>query len=298
MSRANGKRRRIPPKGNDFEPGPIRWLPQPDSFGGRLQPLSRYAYLLDADDDLAQEFEVSIRAAVRRVATVQVLSVEVGDCELHRLFEAVGRGFGLLILDGLVAFETGVGDRTACELIGSGDLLQAPCPRAEELLEQRDAWRALCPSHVALLDEDFSERTRAWPQIGQALLRRSGRRIADADALRAISGQPRLEVRLVLLMWHLATRWGRVEPGGIHLMLPLTHRLLGQLVAAERPSVSHALARLNHSGLVTGHACDLHLHGTLEGHFEALSERTTLGQLNANRQAPPSTAVPAVHQAM
>ena len=48
----------------------------------------------------------------------------------------------------------------------------------------------------------------------------------------------------MLLLWHLAARWGRVEPAGIRVSLPLTHRLLGQLVAAERPSISHALARL------------------------------------------------------
>ena len=70
--------------------------------------------------------------------------------------------------------------------------------------------------------------------------------------LRAITSQPRLEVRLVLLLWHLAARWGRVEPSGIRLSLPLTHRLLGQLVAAERPSISHALKRLAQAGLVTG----------------------------------------------
>ena len=58
-------------------------------------------------------------------------------------------------------------------------------------------------------------------------------------------------------------------------MLPLTHRLLGQLVAAERPSISHALARLADAGLVSGTAGDWHLHGTLDAHLETLIERTT-----------------------
>src|SRR5207245_9485797 len=87
--------------------------------------------------------------------------------------------------------------------------------------------------------------------------------------------QPKLEVRLVLLLWHLAARWGRVEPAGLRLSLPLTHRMLGQLVAAERPSISHALARLSHAGIVTGTAGDWHLHGDLDAHVEALIERTT-----------------------
>jgi hypothetical protein len=56
-------------------------------------------------------------------------------------------------------------------------------------------------------------------------------------------------------------------------MLPLTHRLLGHLAAAERPSISHALSRLSHAGLVTGSTGDLHLHGSIEEHLELLVRR-------------------------
>jgi len=44
----------------------------------------------------------------------------------------------------------------------------------------------------------------------------------------------------VLLLRRPAGRFGRVEPAGLRLTLPLTHRLLGQLAAAERPSISNA----------------------------------------------------------
>ena len=275
MLPAGGRRERdrVPVGSENSRTGPIRWPPATALSSRRLESASLYTYLLDADDDLAQEFDIRMRVAARQVATVRVLTAEAGPCDLGALFAAVGRGPGLLILDGLLAFETRVCDRTACELTGAGDILQPPFPRAEQLVEPSEAWRALWPTRFALLDHEFAERVRPWPQIALALLRRAGRRVADADALRAISCQPRLEVRLSLLMWHLATRWGRVEPSGIRLTLPLTHRLLGHLVAAERPSVSHALARLAHSGLVTGSACDLHLHGTLDDHLEALIER-------------------------
>ncbi len=95
---------------------------------------------------------------------------------------------------------------------------------------------------------------------------------------RAIAAQPRLEVRLALILWHLAARWGKVERGGIRLPLPLTHQLLGRLVGAERPSVSHALARLAQTGLVTGHGDEWHLHGSLGDQLawmiEPLGDRT------------------------
>jgi CRP/FNR family cyclic AMP-dependent transcriptional regulator len=265
-----------------------RWPPPPDLATRSPEAASLFTYLLDADDDLAQEFDVRMRVAARQMATVRVLDAEVGPCDLTSWFQSAGLGPGLLILEGLVAFETRVGNRTACELTGAGDLLQPPCPRAEELLEQCDAWRALQPTRFALLDQEFVERMRAWPQIGLALLRRAGRRIAETDALRAIACQPRLEVRLVLLLWHLSTRWGRVEPTGIRLTLPLTHRLLGQMVAAERPSITHALTRLGHSGLITGSAGDLHLHGTLDEHLEALTERHGALAVRSSRHRSPS----------
>lgn len=252
----------------------MRWPRRPYLAG--LQPASTalHAFLLDADDDLAQELDAHTRIAARQLATARVLDAGVGECELTAWFDAVRHGPGLLILDGLVAFETQVGDRTATELVGAGDLLQPPGERTDDLLQRRDGWRVLCPTRFALLDADFAERIRRCPQIVQALLCRAGRRIADIDVLRAITSQPRLEVRLVLLFWHLAARWGKVEPAGLRVSLPLTHRLLGQLVGAERPSVSHALGRLADAGLVTGPAVDLHLHGSLAQHLEALIERT------------------------
>ena len=260
-------------------PGDFRASPQlPESS-------ALYIYLLDADDDLAAEFDVRMLVAARQLATAKVLEVDVGACDLGEWFAAVADGPGLIILDGLMAIDARVGTRTATELVGAGDLLQPTRAQLDDLLERTDNWRALAPTRLALLDAEFAERVRPWPQITQALLRRAGERTTNVDALRAITCQPRLELRLALLFWHLASRWGRVEPSGIHLSLPLTHRLLGQLIGAERPSVSHALGRLARCGLVVGTAGDWHLQGSLEEHLEHLSERaSTLPTANA----PPS----------
>jgi Crp-like helix-turn-helix domain len=46
------------------------------------------------------------------------------------------------------------------------------------------------------------------------------------------------------LFWHLAERWGRVSGNGVLVPLALTHRILGQLVGARRPTVSTALREL------------------------------------------------------
>ncbi|HZU59960.1 MAG TPA: hypothetical protein VE983_03300, partial [Solirubrobacteraceae bacterium] len=93
---------------------------------GRAEPTRFYAYLLDADDELAEEFDVRTRIVARQATTVRVLVAQVGECDLWPAFDAVGAGAGLLILDGLIARETCVAGRTAAELVGSGDLLQPP----------------------------------------------------------------------------------------------------------------------------------------------------------------------------
>lgn len=237
--------------------------------------LALYAYVLDADDDLGGSLALRDRLTARQHVTARVLHAVPGPCALDRWLTVVGAGPGLLILDGLIAADTRVVERTITELLGSGDLVQPPSRNTDDLIERAESWRALTPCRLALLDGEFAHRVLPWPSIAHALLRRAERRAEDLGALRAISCEPRLEVRLVLLLFHLATRWGRVEPGGIHLTLPLTHQLLGRLVAAERPSISHALARLANAGLVTGAAGDLHLHGDLDTHLGALARPRT-----------------------
>ena len=87
------------------------------------------------------------------------------------------------------------------------------------------------------------------------------------------------------MLWHLAARWGKVEPGGIRLPLPLTHQLLGRLIGAERPSVSHALARLAETGLVTGHGNEWHIHGSVDQQLPTMLETasTQVEWLRASR---------------
>jgi CRP/FNR family transcriptional regulator, cyclic AMP receptor protein len=172
----------------------------------------------------------------------------------------------------VLALNTRVGDRIAAELLGPGDVVEPGEGEGDELLACTVGWRALVPMRFAVLDADFVDRVRPWPQIMQALLQRAERRARNLNVQRAIASQPRLDVRLALLLWHLADRWGRVEPGGIRLPLPLTHQLLGRLVGAERPSVSHALARLSRSGLVTGHGDEWHLHGNIEEQLQRMVE--------------------------
>ncbi len=231
---------------------------------------SSYQYLLDLDVDLADELDLRMRLAARPAITANTFDTDAGQVKLAELLVTASEGPGVLVLDGVLAVNVRVGGRIASELLGAGDLIE-PCQDSlEDLLACEIDWRALVPMRFAVLDRSFSERVRPWPQIMQALLRRTERRTRNLNVQRAISSQPRLEVRLTLLLWHLAARWGRVEPGGIRLPIPLTHQLLGRLVGAERPSVSHALARLSRAELVTGHGDEWHLHGSLDAQLASM----------------------------
>jgi DNA-binding IclR family transcriptional regulator len=61
---------------------------------------------------------------------------------------------------------------------------------------------------------------------------------------------------LLVLLWHLADRFGKVTPEGTHVPLPLSHSDLAELVGAARPSVSVALKQLAEDGLVWRHSSD------------------------------------------
>lgn len=246
----------------------------------RVEPARLYAYLLDVDEELAAGLDVRMRFAARQGTTARVLDAECGACDLAPWLQAVARGPGLLIIDGLLAVDTRIADRTSTELLGAGDLLAPMLLREEEMIEPHASWRALQASRLAVLDGEFLERTRPWPHIVKSLLQRAERRTEDLSLLRVIASHPRLEVRLALLLWHLGSRWGRVEPTGLRLTLPLTHRLLGQLVAAERPSVTHALSRLAGAGLISGASTDLHLQGSLGATLKELGS----GHRGAARQ--------------
>ena len=251
-----------------------RWAPRQPA-GPRRDGSLRY--LLDIDIDLAESLDVHTRLSARRMVTAVIFGADAGQLELASWLARAASGPGVMVLDGVLSVNVRVGDRIASELLGAGDLIDPVAGRDDELLACSTRWRGLVDTRFAVLDGAFATRVAPWPQLGQALLRRAERRTHSLNVQRAIACQPRLEVRLALLLWHLASRWGRVEPGGIRLTLPLTHQLLGHLIGAERPSVSHALARLSRSGLVTGHGDEWHIHARVDDEFDAMLDGSPAG---------------------
>lgn len=155
--------------------------------------------------------------------------------------EAVGH-FGYLILSGVIARRVQGGDRSSCELLGDGDLLR---PDASD---DGVVWTVLEEAELACLDARFTACMHRWPQIADALLERClARAHALAEQLAILSAHP-VDRRLLMMLWHLAERWGRVGPQGVRLPLPLTHGMLAEMSGVRRPSLSTAVGSLVDGG--------------------------------------------------
>jgi CRP/FNR family transcriptional regulator, cyclic AMP receptor protein len=106
-------------------------------------------------------------------------------------------------------------------------------------------------SRLAVLDHRLVLRMVPWPQLGLELFNRGTRRAHNLAVALAIAHHQRVDDRLVLTLWHLAERWGRVHSDGIVVPLPLGHQRLADLIGATRQSVTTAMGGLARSGAVS-----------------------------------------------
>lgn len=212
---------------------------------------SATCHFLREDPELAEAIPLARRSEAIERCTVAELYIPEGRGDGRGLVPLPG-GLGLLILEGLMIRRVGIDGRFGAELLGDGDLLR---PWQDEhdspMLALETGWSVVQPSRVALLDRAFVERClTAFPELAAAVVARAMQRARNLAVNMAIVHQARVDVRLHMLLWHLAGRWGRVHSDATVLPLRLTHTLLADLVAARRPTVTSALSQLARKGLV------------------------------------------------
>jgi hypothetical protein len=206
-------------------------------------------HLLEADPDLGALLSEPRRAEAERELVVRTHRLPVGPWDVSRLVGASADHVGLLILDGVLARELVVADHVSAELLGPGDLVRPWQGGSRAALLPVDAeWSVLSTLVVAVLDRRFASEAARYPELTAALFDRLGERSLRLATTQAISQLTRVDRRLKALFWHLAERWGRVSGDGVVVPLGLTHRILGQLVGARRPTVSTALSELAERG--------------------------------------------------
>jgi len=207
--------------------------------------------VLHADPELAGSLAGARRARAEQLSVAAVLRRPAGVWDAKADADHARKGFGLLVLDGVLVRRVGVDERVGAELLGPGDLLQPTAHDGEEATLPFEAtWRVLSPLQLAILDGHWAARMAPFPEVGTALLARALVRSRRLASMLAITHYPRLDDRLWLFFWEVADRFGRVRPDGVAIDLPLTHEVVSHLVGARRPSVSAALARLERDGLL------------------------------------------------
>jgi CRP-like cAMP-binding protein len=207
-------------------------------------------HILREDPELAEAVPRTARAQAIETCVARTAHLTTGMWDA-RPTEEFGRGIGLLVLAGLLVRRVGVDGRFGAELLGQGDLLR-PWQDGDESppLARTTGWRVLEPARLAIMDEAAARRLAAYPELTGRLVGRALDRSRHLTVSMAIIHQARVHVRLHMMFWHLAERWGRVRSEGVFLPLHLTHSVLADLVAARRPTVTTGLAELYRRQLV------------------------------------------------
>jgi CRP/FNR family cyclic AMP-dependent transcriptional regulator len=234
--------------------------------------MSETIQLLRHDPDLAEYLQGERLAQATQDCMARVVSFDAGQLTAVERVGELPKGLGLLLLDGFILRRVGLAGRYGTELLGEGDLLR-PWQDEEPSPRRTGRWKVLRPGRLAVLDYEFAVRMARYPEMFSCLLNRAVRRSRYMTANLAIIHQPRIDVRLHMLLWELAGRWGHVSRDGVRLPVRLTHATLAELVAARRPSVTKALGELAERSLVVWNGD----HWLLQG--RPPSELETLGAL-------------------
>ncbi len=208
--------------------------------------------IVDADPELADLLDAGERERARRQALTRERRLSPGAWDAANAAEPDKHHRGFMIIDGLLAREVDVLGRNCVELLGPGDVLRPWRWDAEGSHVQAEVgWVVLEPTRLAVLDHSLVVRMNPWPELGVELFARGTRRAHALAVTLAIAHHQRVDDRLLLTLWHLAERWGRVRSDGIALPLPLSHQRLADLIGAHRPSVTTAIGDLSRSGALS-----------------------------------------------
>lgn len=216
-------------------------------MAARFTSEARTICLLDIEPAFGDGVAAQDLPQARRALAVPTAAFPTGKFDFAGVAARHGDTALLLVLSGALARDVQVLDRTTTQLFGPGDIL-GTCEPEVDSVHARVSFHAEQPGRVALLNGRFHAAARVWPGLSalvQQRLATQSRRLAVQAAILAL---PRVESRVLAILWHLADVFGTVRPEGVLVPVGLTHERLGRLVGAQRPTVTLALRRLSDAG--------------------------------------------------
>lgn len=223
--------------------------------------------LADIAPDLVADLDDDDRALARRLV-VPTRRLSATKVPLATMLERE-RCFAMLVSRGLIIHRTSVGGRSATRVLGFGDIVTAGDPYLRT--EHSDEYVVSDQSaYVALLGPEVLQATRQIPDLLRALQLRMGAQHHRLVIQMAICQLPRVEDRVLAMLWLLAENWGTVSAEGTLLPIDLTHKALGELIGAKRPTVTLAVSELARRNAAERLAAGWLLHESpLEGVLDA-----------------------------
>ena len=227
--------------------------------------------LLREDPELAYAVPDQTRADAGPRVLVEMLELDRQSPAPDLEVAARRSGLGLLVLAGLLLRRVEVMSKLSYELLGPGDLVPAKDEEPEaDLLPFEVSWKALDDVRLAVLDDAFVDRAAPWPWLSNAIVTRGLRRASSVTLERALT-QHRVDVRIDLLLWHLAGRWGKVVGDGlIRLPLRVTHEIIAHVAGCSRPTATSTLGRLAELHLIQAETRGWLIQGSLQSHLVRL----------------------------
>lgn len=203
--------------------------------------------MLDAKLELTRRLGPDERAEITSL-TLAVTKVAPGPLDVIALLEQ-HHAFAAGVLDGVLIHSLQIGEHTGIQLLGPGDLL-AQSNDGQPAWLRDVAVRAPAPMRVAVLGDGFLGAARRLPRLIVALYECLADQMLRLKSQLVICQLPRVDERVLAMMWLLAESWGHVTPEGVRLPLALTHETVGALVGARRPTVTLALRKLSDNGSI------------------------------------------------
>ena len=229
-----------------------------------------WVHLFRADPELAAELPAATLHAATPFVFARIRWLDAGRWAPEHEPPVAG-DIGLLVLDGFVVRQVRVLDRPCTELLGPGDLLRPGEPAHTEPFAAEVRWEALEPVRVAVIDRRLTTVLGRWPELVAALVGRAVARSRELALNLAIGQIVGIELRVLVVLWRIAERWGAREAGGVVMPVHLPHHLLASLAAARRPTVTRALGQLAEHGLLSRRPDGLIvLHGAPPSQFRRL----------------------------